>query len=87
VHIVSSPIFEGLALDDQFRRFWDSQISTLRASTGVSPGVHLHPQVISFPASQMESADHVVGVAASTYTRAVVELLNGRGGIQLRVGS
>lgn len=73
VYLASAPIYEGLAEDPEFRKYYadlERELQTFAPSGG---RLHLLPALITFPADSMQNADHVVAGAARSYTRRLAE--------------
>jgi hypothetical protein len=71
VYLVAAPVYRGLADAPSFRRY-HGQVQ--KALAGISEGSRLQlvfDQPMTFPATEMQNADHLVLKAADRYTEAV----------------
>ena len=68
LYFVSAPLYEGLANDEQFQAYYNQILTTLNQLSQGSDNVHVLETIITFPADQMESPDHIMDAAAERYT-------------------
>jgi hypothetical protein len=70
VYLASAPVYEGLAASPDFQRYFAQVQEALATASGEGARVHLlfNPPM-TFPASEMQNADHLVLEAASRYAR------------------
>lgn len=68
VYLVNSPLYEGLNADAGFQAYLAALQVQIEALVGQSAYVHLVPEVKTFPASQLQTADHLTLSGAHTYT-------------------
>lgn len=69
VFIMPAPIYEGLWSNPQIQKYWIDGMEQLQAIAASSPHVHcplIRP--LTFPAEQMQNADHLTAIAARRYT-------------------
>jgi hypothetical protein len=72
VYLASAPVYERLAEAAPFRNYLAQVHEALASASGEGSRVHLvFDQPMTFPASQMQNADHLVLDAANRYTRAL----------------
>lgn len=68
VTIVPSPVFDGLAAEPAYRRYFEAQLDLVAQAVAGLPQVKLQRPQRTFAAEQMENVDHVVGDAAADFT-------------------
>lgn len=73
LHVVVSPLHEGLARDARFERFLSEELQLVEDEAG--PRLTVHPERRMYAASEMENSDHLVSSAARDYTRWVATLV------------
>lgn len=72
VYLASAPVYERLAADPLFQTYQAQVQKALARASGEGSRVHLvFDQPMTFPASQMQNADHLVLEAANRYTEAL----------------
>jgi hypothetical protein len=74
VYLASAPVYEGLAQAPVFQRYFGQVQEALATEGSEGSRIHLlfHPPM-TFPASEMQNADHLVLHAADRYTRALAQ--------------
>jgi hypothetical protein len=73
IYIVNSPLYEDLYADEQFRVYLEQIHAQIEAAIGQSEYMHLLTEVKTFPASQLQTADHLVVSGALAYTDWLVQ--------------
>lgn len=76
VYLAPAPLSEGIWRDPDFRRHFAAMTLALETIASESPRMHvLLREPITFPAHQLENADHLVGPAARVYTQQLIRAL------------
>ena len=76
LYIAASPVFEGLAGLPSFKTYLAGLESALDQAVAGHPRVKiLWRDPVTFPAEQMENADHLNHEAAGAYTRSMVQAI------------
>lgn len=73
IYIVNSPLYEGLYADEMFQAYLGQLHAQIDALVGQSEYMHLITEVKTFPASQLQTADHLVVSGALVYTEWLVQ--------------
>jgi hypothetical protein len=69
VYVANSPIVDDLLTEPAFREHYTSVVGTIAGAIEREPGMHfLLRTPMTFPATEMENADHVLVSAATAYT-------------------
>lgn len=72
VYLASAPVYDRLAEEPRFQAYLAQVHEALASASGEGSRVHLvFEQPMTFPASQMQNADHLVLEAANRYTGAL----------------
>ncbi len=69
VYLAMNPLYEGLYADENYQNYMKDVQAHLEAFAAHSQHVHFIPTVKTFPADQMQNADHLVLSGAQEYTR------------------
>jgi hypothetical protein len=68
IYLVNSPLYEGLYADDGFQSYLAELHRQINAIIGESQYVHMIPEIKTFPATQLQTADHLTLPGAQVYT-------------------
>jgi hypothetical protein len=71
VYLIHGPVYEGFVKEDAFQRYVGDMGDYLEELAMRSENVDYLPDLVTFPADQMQSSDHVIEPAARRYTVAV----------------
>lgn len=75
-YIATGPLYEGLARSPEFISYHETLRQRFEEICKGHSRIHyLTPEPISFPATRMHNADHVVAEATDDYTRQLIELI------------
>jgi len=80
VYVANGPLYKGLCESEQFGRYFAQVRKELERFADSSEHIHYLPTVATFPADQMQEADHVIYPAAEIYTDQVVQEIMQVGG-------
>jgi hypothetical protein len=69
IYLVNSPLYEGLSADDGFQAYLPELHGQIDSIVGESQFVHLIPEIKTFPATQLQTADHLTFPGAQIYTK------------------
>ena len=78
IYLVNSPLYEGLFADEVFQAYLGQLRAQIDAVVGQSETIHLIPEVKTFPASQLQTADHVTLPGAQAYTEWLIQRILSR---------
>ena len=73
IYLVNSPLYEGLSADDGFQAYLAELHGQIDSIVGESQFVHLIPEIKTFPATQLQTADHLILSGAQVYTEWLIE--------------
>jgi hypothetical protein len=73
IYLVNSPLFEGLTADDGFQAYLAELTRQIDSVVGESHSVHLIPEIKTFPAAQLQTADHLTLPGAQVYTEWLIQ--------------
>ncbi len=76
VYLAMSPVYEGLYADEAYQAYLGDVQAQLASFAAQSQYVHFIPAVKTFPAGQMQNADHLVLSGAQEYTRWLIGEIN-----------
>jgi hypothetical protein len=68
IYLVNSPLYEGLNADDEFQTYLAELHRQIKTIIGESQYVHMIPEIKTFPATQLQTADHLTFPGAKVYT-------------------
>ena len=73
VYLVNSPLYEGLYADDEFQTYLAKTFAQISAILEGNPYTHLISEIKTFPASELQTADHLTLPGARVYTEWLVQ--------------
>jgi hypothetical protein len=73
IYLVNSPLYEGLSVDDGFQAYLAELHRQIDSVIGESQSVHLIPEIKTFPATQLQTADHLTLPGAQVYTEWLIQ--------------
>ncbi len=73
IYLVNSPLYEGLSADDGFQAYLAELHGQINSIVGESQFVHLIPEIKTFPATQLQTADHLTLPGAQVYTEWLIQ--------------
>lgn len=78
LYLVNSPLIEGLATEKEFQAYLAQLQAQLVEVIEPSEYTHLIPDLKTFPASQLQTADHLILPGAQEYTEWLIQLIASR---------
>jgi len=73
IYLMNSPLYDGLSADDEFQAYLGELTHQIDSVVGESQSVHLIPEIKTFPAAQMQTADHLTLPGAQVYTEWLIQ--------------
>jgi len=73
IYLVNSPLYEGLSADDGFQAYLGALTGQIDSVVGESQSVHRIAEIKTFPAAQLQTADHLTLAGAQVYTEWLIQ--------------
>jgi hypothetical protein len=73
IYLVNSPLYEGLSADDGFQAYLAELYGQIDSIVGKSQFIHRISEIKTFPATQLQTADHLILPGAQAYTKWLIE--------------